>query len=986
MEVTQINLNHCDTAQQLLWQSTTETRCDVAIIAEPYQVPPDNGNWVADRTGMAAIQVMGRFPIQEVVENSSEGFVIANINGVFICSCYAPPRWTVEQFGQMLDRLTDKLIGRSPVIIAGDFNAWAVEWGSRVTNTRGSILQEALAKLDVRLCNEGSVSTFRRNGRESIIDVTFCSPSLAANMNWRVSEEYTHSDHQAIRYRIGQRNPASTRGRTTGERKWKTAAFDKDLFVEALRPHSGAENVDALELTRRMVAACDTTMPRKLEPRNRRRPAYWWNETLSTLRAACLRARRRAQRARRRPDSEERKEAYRAARAAFKREIKRSKSDCYKELCRDADANPWGDAYRIVMAKMKGPATPAEMCPEKLKTIVEGLFPNHDPTAWPPTPYGENEGVTADDRQVSNDELVEVAKRLKAKKAPGPDGIPNVALKAAILAFPDMFRTVLQKCLDEGIFPEMWKIQKLVLLPKPGKPPGDPSSFRPICLLDTLGKLLERIILNRLTKCTESERGLSSMQFGFRKGVSTVDAIRAVLEDAEKASKQKRRGYRYCAVVTIDVKNAFNSASWEAIAAALHRMRVPDYLCQILRSYFQSRVLVYQTNEGQKSMRVTAGVPQGSILGPTLWNGMYNGVLTLTLPRGVKIVGFADDVCLTVMGESLAEVEVLATEAIDTIEQWMTGAKLQIAHHKTEVLMVSNCKEVQRMEIDVGGQAIASKRTLKHLGVMIDDRLNFNSHVDYACEKSAKAMNAVARIMPNIGGPRSSTRRLLASVSTSILRYGAPAWAAALKTKRNRGKLDSAFRLMAVRVASAYRTISSEAVCVIAGMLPICITLAEDIECYQRRETRNARRMLRISSMARWQQEWDNAENGRWTHRLIPNLSLWVNRKHGEVNFHLTQFLSGHGCFRKYLHRFGHAASPLCPECENVEETPEHVVFECPRFEAVRGEMPILNVENIVEEMCREESTWNAVSRVVSQILAELQRKWRRDQRAGDVG
>jgi len=165
-------------------------------------------------------------------------------------------------------------------------------------------------------------------------------------------------------------------------------------------------------------------------------------------------------------------------------------------------------------------------------------------------------------------------------------------------------------------------------------------------------------------------------------------------------------------------------------------------------------------------------------------------------------------------------------------------------------------------------------------------------------------------------------------------------------------------------------------------MIPIGITLAEDSECYQRRDTRGVRKLVRAESMVKWQQEWNTAVNGRWTYRLIPDLSIWMKRKHGEVNFYLTQFLSGHGCFRQYLHRFGHAVTPVCPECGDVEETPEHVVFECPRFVGVRSEIPALNVDNVVEEMGREESTWNAVSRAVSQILVELQRKWREDQRA----
>ena len=317
-------------------------------------------------------------------------------------------------------------------------------------------------------------------------------------------------------------------------------------------------------------------------------------------------------------------------------------------------------------------------------------------------------------------------------------------------------------------------------------------------------------------------------------------------------------------------------------------MRVRGYLCRILKSCFQNRILIYETSERQKMVNVTTGVPQGSIVGPTLWNGMYNGVLTLKLPRGVVIVGFADDIVLSVTGETLEEVQMLAAEAIGMIEKWMQGAKLEIAHHKTEVLLVSNCKAVQHAEIIVGEHVITSTRVLRHLGVMIDDRLNFNSHVDYACGKASKVINAVARIMPNSYGPSSSKRRLLACVASSILRYGGPAWVAALKTKRNQVKLNSTFRLMAVRVVSAYRTISSEAVCVIAGMIPIGITLTEDNERYRRGNVSGVRTLLREESLVKWQRDWHTSEKGRWMHRLIPVLSTWLNRKHGRVTFCLT--------------------------------------------------------------------------------------------------
>lgn len=984
IEVWQLNMNHCKLAMDLMWQSTAESRGDVALLSDPYRVPL-NGAWVADKERSVAIRAMGRYPIQEIVGAQQSGFTIAKINGIYFCSCYAPPRWSLDRFTQMLEEMTVELVGRSPVLIAGDFNAWAVEWGSRSTDARGARLLEAMAKLDVLVANEGTVSTFRKNGVESIIDVTFCSPSLLRGLNWRVSEEYTASDHQALRYSLGRRDNPTRRGTRACGRRWKTKQFDRELFVEALNGDSASLDLTPEDLTRTLVRACDATMARRKEPRNQRSSAYWYTAEIGELRAVCFAARRRQQRA-----SAEEREArsgeYRVARSALRRKIEESKSSCLRELCRDADENPWGGAYRVVMTKIRGASVPMERCAEKLATIVEGLFPQHDPTEWPPTPYGEDEGARLAERlRVTNAELIAAAKGLKLGKAPGPDGIPNEALRAAVQAYPDMFRTVMQRCLNECHFPDVWKVQKLVLLPKPGKPPGDPSSYRPICLLDTLGKLLERVILNRLSEYTEGEHGLSERQFGFRKGRSTVDAMQIVIGNAEKALLKQRRGDRYCAIITIDVKNAFNSASWEAIAKSLHKMRVPDSLCKMLESYFQNRVLVYETDQGQRSVNVTAGVPQGSILGPALWNGMYDGVLLLDLPGGVEIVGFADDIVLTATGASVEEVQLRATDAVEMIADWMREARLEVAHHKTEIVMISNRKSVQVAELEVGAHAIPSKRELKYLGVMIDNRLNFNSHVDYVCGKAAESTRALSRMMANSYGPSYSKRRLLANVSSSVLRYGGAAWIRGVTTQRNKSKLDSTFRLMALRVICAYRTTSTEAAHVIAGTLPISILLKEDFECYSHKGVPGIRTIKRAESMATWQSQWDAAEHGRWTHRLIPNLRVWVDRRHGQLDFYVTQFLSGHGCFKQYLHRIGRTESPFCPECGDQVESPEHVLFMCPRFQHAREDIPNLNADNIVSAMCSSEEMWMKVSRAITVVMCRLQMIEREERAASQL-
>ena len=82
-------------------------------------------------------------------------------------------------------------------------------------------------------------------------------------------------------------------------------------------------------------------------------------------------------------------------------------------------------------------------------------------------------------------------------------------------------------------------------------------------------------------------------------------------------------------------------------------MAKPPYLMEILNNYFQDRKVIYLTDEGEREYIVTAGVPQGSVLGPLLWNIMYDGVLRLQLPNGTTIVGFADDIAIVSVAKTV---------------------------------------------------------------------------------------------------------------------------------------------------------------------------------------------------------------------------------------------------------------------------------------------------------------------------------------------
>jgi len=187
----------------------------------------------------------------------------------------------------------------------------------------------------------------------------------------------------------------------------------------------------------------------------------------------------------------------------------------------------------------------------------------------------------------------------------------------------------------------------------------------------------------------------------------------------------------------------------------------------------------------------------------------------------------------------------------------------------------------------------------------------FKEHARMIANRVDEVTRRLTWIMPNIGGAKSHRNRLLATVSQSIMLYGAPVWAKHMGRK-GWNILDRSNRKIGLRVIAAYRTVSKSAVEIISGMPP-----PELIAEYRRSMKVTEEKVGAEERLIQaWQSKWEPADNGRWTYRLIPNVNSWYKRKHGMIDFHLTQALTGHGCFSAYLHRFGKLASSACMFCE----------------------------------------------------------------------
>lgn len=316
------------------------------------------------------------------------------------------------------------------------------------------------------------------------------------------------------------------------------------------------------------------------------------------------------------------------AKKELNRAIKKSKGKLWTEICNDLNNDIWGKAYQIVAKKLGRTLPEPPKSPAMMNQIVAELFLKH--SAREKGHHRNNAEVL----QFTISELQIAVKTLKLGKAPGPDSISTQVIKLTAQKSPYILLNKYNACLVTGTFPPVWKRQRLVLLDKGKGPSIIASSYRPLCMLDITGKLLKKLIQARLQKDVESTGDFFTNQHGFRKGRSTIGAINEVVEIATRSWVGSLKSRKVCILLALDVKNAFNSASWEDILKALgKRFQVKSDILTMVDSYLDHRTLIVETTEGTESHKITAGVPQGSVMGPDLWNTDYDELLGIPLPR-----------------------------------------------------------------------------------------------------------------------------------------------------------------------------------------------------------------------------------------------------------------------------------------------------------------------------------------------------------------
>lgn len=144
---------------------------------------------------------------------------------------------------------------------------------------------------------------------------------------------------------------------------------------------------------------------------------------------------------------------------------------------------------------------------------------------------------------------------------------------------------------------------------------------------------------------------LSERQYGFIKARSTTDVVKRVIDVSIYANEGSWSTRELCVLITLDVGNAFNSASSYQIMDSLRRKGINGYLYNIVGSYFSARKIILEDGEKMKKMDMTCGVQQG----PLLWNVLYDDVLSLEQLKGVVTIAYADDLAMVALAKTREE-------------------------------------------------------------------------------------------------------------------------------------------------------------------------------------------------------------------------------------------------------------------------------------------------------------------------------------------
>jgi len=377
-------------------------------------------------------------------------------------------------------------------------------------------------------------------------------------------------------------------------------------------------------------------------------------------------------------------------------------------------------------------------------------------------------------------EIKAIIKKLKSFKAPGLDGIQNILLKKLPAKAIILITKIYNGCIKIGYFPSTLKLAKVIPIPKPGKDLKLPSSYRPISLLSCLGKLFEKVIHIRLNAFVMERNIIAKEQFGFRAQHSTTHQVKRVVNFI-KSNKRKRKS---TGLILLDIEKAFDSVWHDGLIFKLNSYGIPKYLLKLIKSFVTDRKFLVAINGTYSSQRnIPAGVPQGSVLSPLLYTLFISD---FKKPKYCEMAYYADDTTIMAVAKQTKTIIKRLHKGLTSCNRYLKKWKIQLNAAKTQAIIFpfnNSPKRKPQAPLIFNGEEIEIKKTATLLGMDLDSKLTYASHINKVTVKATNCMRSLYPLLSRKSKLSTVNKNTIyKSIIRPVMTYGSPVWYQAANT------------------------------------------------------------------------------------------------------------------------------------------------------------------------------------------------------------
>jgi ribonuclease HI len=838
LKIVQINLNNCRAAMSQLTGYIIENGIDVAIIQDPYTKNdrvvglPRGWNSFYSNDLTAGIVIVKNNLLATLVD-SKKNVVIVSIlmsgsedsgnqrQKFFVISQYTAPSKDLEpDLREWCEDFADK-----DCLIGGDFNAKNVNWGYDRNDDKGDLINDICNIYDYYIINNRfDFPTYYLSGRKGYPDLTLTTSSFKdLVLEWHVDLTESCSDHRYIRYEINLKGATIKKQLRYKTKHFSNKKFEIELnkkLVQLENKWGICDSIGKIDETLAyfynvLYKICNKIFKKKMV--GGKFKLTWWSKSLRAQRSRVTALFKKLKRTGRQQDIQE----HNRQRALYKKQINIAKKWSWKQYCNNTEVK-FGKAFDVVRdrylnnsslvhTRLHGMALNSDYV-----DIYDRLIRAHFSTEDVYETIETNEGFSAN-ADLGKFELKRAVEAQSISKAPGTDLIDPRIVRLLFKMAPNMMNKMFNSMLRKNYFPRHWKIANVVFFTKKDKDVRDPRSYRPVCLLQTLSKVLERIVNNRLTSYLEKGNHLHEAQYGFRECRNTTMCLYDIINEIES----RKGNYKYTAMVSIDFAGAFDTVNWSIINDNLQNLGVNENLAKIIKSFLSNRQVGYQVEEDWQFYYIDKGCPQGSCLGPTLWTVVADKILKSFDSQDCKLFAYADDFVMVFSENTRLNLEVKGNRLLRDFYALAVENRLTISENKTKVILFGKDLSRRYPIFRINDKNLKVVDKLKHLGIVIDSKLSFLPHLEYLRNDLINYNTNLSRVGTAYWGVRSQLLRVWYDVVVSAkLEYGIQVWYPRLNI-HGRRKLESIQRTCLKKVIRCYNTVSNQTIFVLTGVPPL---------------------------------------------------------------------------------------------------------------------------------------------------------------------